>query len=92
MSNPDMDALINEAVHSLASQLGTWGAPMLGREVTLADGRTGVVDGLGLGRARPDGSRHDGWWLDLKIDGARTTVELDSAQADGVFGQLEPGG
>lgn len=85
-----MDALINEAVRSLATGLGRMGAPMLGRPVVLADGRTGVVDGIGLGHTRPDGSHHDGWVLDLVADGVRRKVELDAAQADQLFAQFEP--
>lgn len=90
MTPPSMDDVINEAVRSLAAGLGAMGAPMLGRTVVLADGRTGVVDAIGLGHTRPDGSHHDGWTVDLVTDGVRRKVELDSAQADQLFSQFEP--
>lgn len=93
-TNPGMDDVISQAVQSLAAGLGRMGAPMLGHEVTITgrDGaeRTGVVDGIGLGHTRSDGSHHDGWTVDLVAGGARHKIELDSAQADELFGQFEP--
>lgn len=93
-ANPEMDDVISQAVQSLAAGLGRMGAPMLGHEVTITgrDGaeHTGVVDGISLGRTRPDGSHHDGWTVNLVADGTRHEIELDSAQADELFGQFEP--
>jgi hypothetical protein len=93
-TNPGMDDVISQAVQSLAAGLGRMGAPMLGHEATITgrDGaeHTGIVDGIGLGFTRPDGSHHDGWIVELMIDGERIKYELDSAQGEELFGQFEP--